>query len=80
MEPTRCLAVLEDYRHLFEANHQMHCGPIASFKETLASKHLNPALNQVLECVVNMVNFIKSRPLKARFFKKLFEDIIGAEH
>jgi hypothetical protein len=33
----------------------------------------------VLECVVNVVSFIKSRPLKARFFKKLCEDM-GAEH
>ena len=38
-------------------------------REALASKHLSPALNQVLECVVNVVNFIKSRPPKARFLK-----------
>jgi hypothetical protein len=48
-------------------------------KKALASKHLSPALNQVLECVVNVVQFIKSHPLKARVFKKLFEDM-GAEH
>ncbi|XP_060846219.1 zinc finger BED domain-containing protein 5-like [Rhopalosiphum padi] len=48
-------------------------------REALAAKYLSPALNQVLECVVNVVNFIKTRPLKARFFKKLCDDM-GAEH
>jgi len=48
-------------------------------REALASKYLSPALNQVLECVMNVVSFIKTRPLKSRFFKKLCEDI-GAEH
>ncbi|KAL4153497.1 hypothetical protein QTP88_001330 [Uroleucon formosanum] len=48
-------------------------------REALAAKYLSPALNQVLECIVNVVNFIKTRPLKARFFKKLCDDM-GAEH
>lgn len=48
-------------------------------REALASKNLSPTLSQVLECVVNAVNFIKTRPLRARFFKKLCNDI-GAEH
>ena len=48
-------------------------------REALASKYLSPTLNQVLEYVVNVVNFIKTRPLKARFFKKLCEDM-GSEH
>jgi hypothetical protein len=48
-------------------------------KEALVSKHPSPALNQVLECVVYVVNFIKYRPLKARFLKKLCEDM-GAEY
>ncbi|KAL4126654.1 hypothetical protein QTP88_010863 [Uroleucon formosanum] len=48
-------------------------------REALASKYLSPELNQVLECVVNVVNYIKTRPLKSRFFKKLCEDM-GAEH
>jgi hypothetical protein len=39
-------------------------------RKALASKYLSPALNQVLEYVMNVVNFIKTRPLKARFFKK----------
>ncbi|XP_075454497.1 protein FAM200A-like [Ascaphus truei] len=48
-------------------------------REELASKYLSPPLNMVLERVVNVVNFIKTRPLKARFFKKLCEDM-GAEY
>jgi len=47
--------------------------------EALASKYLSPELNQVLECVVYVVNYTKTRPLKSRFFKKLYEDM-GAEH
>jgi hypothetical protein len=43
------------------------------------SKYVSPALNQVLEYVVNVGNFIKTRPLKARFFKKLCVDM-GSEH
>jgi hypothetical protein len=31
MELAPCLAAMEDYRHLFEENHQMRCGPIALF-------------------------------------------------
>jgi hypothetical protein len=56
----------------------MRCGPIIH-REALVAKYLSPALNQVLECVVNVVNFIKTRPLKAKFFKKLCDDK-GAEH
>lgn len=32
-----------------------------------------PVLNQVLDCVVNPNNFIKTRPLIAKFLKKLRE-------
>jgi hypothetical protein len=39
-------------------------------REELVSKYLSPTLNQDLEYVVNVVNFIKTRPLKARFKKK----------
>ncbi|XP_075455233.1 protein FAM200A-like [Ascaphus truei] len=48
-------------------------------REALASKYLSPPLNMVLERVVNVVNFINIRPLKATFFKKLCEDM-GAEY
>lgn len=48
-------------------------------REALASKFLSPALNTVFEYVVNVVNFIKTRPLKARFFKKLCDEM-GSQH
>ncbi|XP_067131393.1 zinc finger BED domain-containing protein 5-like [Centruroides vittatus] len=48
-------------------------------REALASKYMSPPLNIVLERVVNIVNYIKIRPLKARFFKKMCEDM-GAEY
>lgn len=44
-------------------------------REAFASKYMSPPLNIVLESVVNVVNNIKTRPLKARFFKKLCEDM-----
>ena len=40
-------------------------------RESLVSKTLPVALKPVLDKVVNMVNFIKSRPLKIRVFKNL---------
>lgn len=46
-------------------------------KEALASKYISPPLNIVLERVVNIVNYIKTRPLKARFFKRMCEDMGG---
>lgn len=40
-------------------------------RESLISKSLPANLKSVLEQVVHMVNYIKSRPLKTRMFKKL---------
>ncbi|XP_023241417.1 uncharacterized protein LOC111639713 [Centruroides sculpturatus] len=68
--------VMEDCRQFFEAKTdalRTHC---AIHREVLASKYLRPTLNQDLEYVVN---FIKTRPLKVRFFKKLCEDV-GSEY
>ncbi|XP_075042389.1 SCAN domain-containing protein 3-like [Mixophyes fleayi] len=48
-------------------------------REALASKQLSPPLNAVMESVLKVVNFIKTRPQKARFFKKMCEDM-GSEH
>ncbi|XP_062250231.1 zinc finger BED domain-containing protein 5-like [Platichthys flesus] len=48
-------------------------------REALASKQLSPELNNVLADVVNVVNFIKTRPLKARLFSALCEEM-GAQH
>mgnify|MGYP002775206681 CR=1 FL=1 len=48
-------------------------------REALASKAMSSELNQVLECVISSVNYIKTRPLKAILFKKLCINM-GAEH
>jgi len=37
----------------------------------LVAKSLMPELNEVLQTVVKMVNFIKSKPLKSRLFNQL---------
>ena len=48
-------------------------------REALASQQLSGDLNGVLEVVVKTVNFIKARPLKARLFQRLCDEL-GAEH
>ena len=48
-------------------------------REALASQQLSGDLNGVLEVIVKTVNFIKSRPLKARLFLRLCDEL-GAEH
>jgi zinc finger BED domain-containing protein 5/7/8/9 len=48
-------------------------------REALASKDMSEELHDVLKIVIKMVNFIKTRPLKARFFGKLCEEM-GADH
>jgi hypothetical protein len=47
-------------------------------REALASKYLSPTLNQVLQYVVNVVNFIKNSAVERKIFKKLCEDM-GSE-
>ena len=47
--------------------------------EDLASQQLRGDLNGVLKAVVKIVNFIKARPLKARLFQRLCDEL-GAEH
>jgi len=39
--------------------------------EALVAKYLMPELNEVLQTVVKMVNFIKSKTLKSRLFNYL---------
>ena len=43
--------------------------------EALASQQLSGDLNGVLEVVVETVNFIKARPLKARLFQRLCDEL-----
>ena len=44
-------------------------------REDLASKHLSPPRNLVLEIVLKVVNYIKTRPQKTRSCKRLCEDV-----
>nr|CAH7739189.1 unnamed protein product [Callosobruchus chinensis] len=48
-------------------------------REALASKSLSSELNLVMERIIDVVNYIKTRPLKTRLFKILCMDM-GAEH
>ncbi|XP_041844388.1 protein FAM200A-like isoform X1 [Melanotaenia boesemani] len=48
-------------------------------REALAARHMSPELNEVMTDVISVVNFIKTRPLKARMFSALCEEM-GAEH
>lgn len=56
--------------------HWTHC---VIHREALASRQLSPELNEVLTEVVGIVNFIKTRPLKARLLSALCEEM-GADH
>lgn len=48
-------------------------------REALAAKNVTPELNTVMDIIIKVVNYIKTRPVKARFFQKLCEEL-GAEH
>ena len=48
-------------------------------REALASKTLEPELNNVLQTAIQMVNFIKSRPLNTRLFTLLCQEM-GSSH
>ena len=48
-------------------------------REVLASQQLRDHLSGVLEVVAKTVNFIKARPLKARLFQRLCDEL-GADH
>ncbi|KAK9958613.1 hypothetical protein ABG768_025346 [Culter alburnus] len=54
----------------------IHC---VIHREALASKRMSPKLHEVLNDAVKIINFVKSRPLNARLFKKLC-DGVGSEH
>ncbi|XP_058855396.1 zinc finger BED domain-containing protein 5-like [Acipenser ruthenus] len=48
-------------------------------RQALASKKMEPELRAVLNAVVTVVNFVKSRPLNSRLFSKLCSEM-GAEY
>ena len=62
-----------------KANKQIITTHCFLHREALVAKTLGLELKGVLDEVVKMVNFIKSRPLKSRIFTKLCEEI-GSEH
>lgn len=48
-------------------------------REALAAKNITPELSVVMNSIIKVVNYIKTRPVKSRFFHKLCEEL-GAEH
>lgn len=48
-------------------------------REALAAATFSPELSAVIKTVIQVINFIKTRPMKARFFSKLCDDT-GAQH
>lgn len=48
-------------------------------RQVLMAKTLGSDLKVVMDNIVNMINFIKSRPLKSRIFSKICEEM-GAQH
>ena len=48
-------------------------------REALAARQMSPEPNTVLTDVINTVDFIKTRPLKARLFSALCE-VMGVQH
>ncbi|XP_063766181.1 zinc finger BED domain-containing protein 5-like [Eleginops maclovinus] len=56
--------------------HWTHC---MIHREALASKQLSPELNEVMTDVIATVNYIKTRPVKARLFSALCEEM-GSNH
>lgn len=48
-------------------------------REALAAAKFSSELSAVIKTVIQVINFIKTRPMKARFFSKLCDDT-GAQH
>jgi len=56
-----------------------HCSHCVLHRHALVSKKMTSELKQVLNEAVCIVNYIKSRPLQSRHFKKVCEEI-GSQH
>ena len=80
MVPKLCLAAFGGLRTLVQGiavnANWTHC---LIQREALVSQQLSGDLNGVLKAVVKTVNFIKAKPLKARLFQRLCDEL-GAEH
>ena len=48
-------------------------------REALASRHFSSDISEVMTDIIGIINFIKTRPLKARVFSAICVEI-GAEH
>ncbi|XP_072389908.1 SCAN domain-containing protein 3-like [Diabrotica undecimpunctata] len=48
-------------------------------RETLAAKNVTPKLSVVMDSIIKVVNYIKTRPVKSRLFHNLCEEM-RAEH
>lgn len=46
-------------------------------REALVAQTISNELKKIMDKVVQMVNYIKSRPLKSRLFAKICEDMGG---
>jgi hypothetical protein len=44
-------------------------------KQALASKHLSPEVEKLLQMVINIANNVRTRSLKARMFARLCEEM-----
>ena len=62
-----------------EKNHKVKWTHCIIHREALASKRMSPQLQDVLNCSIKIINFIKSRPLNSRLFCLLCEKM-EAEH
>jgi hypothetical protein len=73
-------AALTEHKKGFQAEVQ-ETGPHVNFihciinRETLASRDLEPKLHSVLQEAVQVVNFVKARPLNSRLFAVLYEEM-----
>ncbi|KAK8390820.1 hypothetical protein O3P69_010497 [Scylla paramamosain] len=68
IEETVCASVKESEMFALQVDESTDIG-------ALVAKTIGNDLKSVLEKVVKMVNFIKSRPLKTRLFAKLCEEV-----
>ena len=48
-------------------------------RDALVAKTMPPELTEVLDQALQMVNYVKSRPLKSRLFSQLYAEM-GADH
>lgn len=65
--------------HIKEENPDVLWTHCVIHREALASKKMRPELHSVLNDAVKAINFIKSRPLNTRLFRRLCESM-GWEH